>query len=118
MSITPKAIQSLIWKRQSKAGCALGMYSRNSEWSFPRWEALRFHQRPRRHSMRRRTLPSLCTSVLARSRTYHAVDAHTRYRLRQWLRYKHNRKGAGTGAYPDEYLYEQLGLVHDLIAKT
>jgi hypothetical protein len=39
--------------------------------------------------------------------SYRAVDAHTRYRLHQWLRHKHN----GKGAYPDEYLYEQLGLV-------
>ena len=41
------------------------------------------------------------------SKTYRAVDAHTRYRLRQWLRHKHQRKRT----YPDEYLYEQLGLV-------
>jgi RNA-directed DNA polymerase len=41
------------------------------------------------------------------SKAYRAVDAHTRYRLRQWLRQKHN----GKGAYPDEYLYDQLGLV-------
>jgi len=39
--------------------------------------------------------------------SYRAVDAHTRYRLHQWLRHKQN----GKGAYPDEYLYEQLGLV-------
>ena len=41
------------------------------------------------------------------SKAYRAVDAHTRYRLRQWLRHKHQRKRT----YPYEYLYEQLGLV-------
>jgi RNA-directed DNA polymerase len=40
-----------------------------------------------------------------------AVDSHTRWRLRQWLRHKHKKVGAGTGAYPDEYLYEKLGLL-------
>jgi RNA-directed DNA polymerase len=50
------------------------------------------------------------------SAAYRAVDAHARYRLRQWLRRKHQASGAGTGAYPDEYLYETLGL-HRL-AKT
>jgi RNA-directed DNA polymerase len=45
------------------------------------------------------------------SKAYRAVDAHTRYRLRQWLCNKHKRQGSGTRAYPDEYLYEKLGLV-------
>ena len=45
------------------------------------------------------------------TKAYRAVDAHSRYRLRQWLRSKHQRQGAGTRAYPDEYLYETLGLV-------
>jgi hypothetical protein len=31
MSITPEAIQSLIWKRQSKAGCGLGTYCKDSD---------------------------------------------------------------------------------------
>ena len=39
------------------------------------------------------------------------VDSHTRYRLRQWLCGKHKTAGAGTGEYPDEYLYENLGLI-------
>ncbi len=45
------------------------------------------------------------------SKAYRAVDAHARYRLRQWLRRKHKTPGAGTARFPDEYLYETLGLV-------
>ena len=45
------------------------------------------------------------------SKAYRAVDAHARHRLRQWLCRKHKVRGAGTGPYPDEYLYETLGLV-------
>ena len=45
------------------------------------------------------------------SPAYRAVDSHARWRLRQWLCHKHKKAGAGTGAYPDEYLYEKLGLL-------
>ncbi len=45
------------------------------------------------------------------SKAYRTVDSHSRYRLRQWLRKKHKRKGAGTKQYPDEYLHDTLGLV-------
>ena len=45
------------------------------------------------------------------SKAYRAVDAHCRYRLRQWLCAKHQHQGAGTCAYPDGYLHETLGLV-------
>jgi hypothetical protein len=45
------------------------------------------------------------------SKAYRAVDAHARYRLRQWLRGKHKVPGAGTSRFPDEYLYGELGLV-------
>ena len=45
------------------------------------------------------------------SKAYRAVDSHTRQRLRQWLCRKHKTAGSGTGAYPDEYLYERLGLL-------
>ena len=44
------------------------------------------------------------------SKAYRGVDAHARYRLRQWLRKKHKKQGRGFGSYPDEYLYESLGL--------
>jgi len=45
------------------------------------------------------------------SKAYRTVDAHARHRLRQWLRCKHKTPGAGTSRFPDEYLYETLGLV-------
>jgi group II intron reverse transcriptase/maturase len=45
------------------------------------------------------------------SKAYKAVDRHASFRLRQWLRGKHQSKGRGTKAYSDEYLYERLGLV-------
>lgn len=45
------------------------------------------------------------------SKAYRAVDAHARHRLRQWLCHKHKVRGAGTGQYPDEFLYETLGLI-------
>lgn len=45
------------------------------------------------------------------SKAYQAVDAHARYRLRQWLRGKHKRRGRGAMRYPDEHLYDTLGLV-------
>ncbi len=45
------------------------------------------------------------------SKAYRAVDAHTRYRLRQWLRKKHKVRGAATRRFPDEYLYGKLGLL-------
>jgi group II intron reverse transcriptase/maturase len=45
------------------------------------------------------------------SKAYRAVDSHARHRLRQWLCRKHKKAGRGTGAYSDEYLYEQLGLI-------
>jgi len=46
------------------------------------------------------------------SAAYQAVDSHTRYRLRHWLRRKHEgRSRPGVMQYPDEYLYDSLGLV-------
>jgi len=45
------------------------------------------------------------------SKAYRVVDAHTRYRLRQWLRGKHKVPGSGISRFPDEYLYGELGLV-------
>jgi group II intron reverse transcriptase/maturase len=45
------------------------------------------------------------------SHAYRALDAHTRARLRQWLCGKHKRQDRGTARYPDEYLYDTLGLV-------
>ncbi len=44
------------------------------------------------------------------SKAYRVVDAHARDRLRWWLRKKHKVQGSGTGRFPNEYLYETLGL--------
>ena len=45
------------------------------------------------------------------SKAYKAVDKYTTIRLRRWLRHKHKVRNSGHGCYPDEYLYESLGLV-------
>src|SRR5262249_48254402 len=45
------------------------------------------------------------------SKAYRVVDAHTSYRLRQWLRNKHRVSGKGIKRYPDRHLYDTLGLV-------
>jgi len=50
------------------------------------------------------------------SPAYRAVDAHVRYRLRQWLRGKHQTRRSGKALFPDEYLAE-LGLVR-LVARV
>src|SRR5882724_13082146 len=45
------------------------------------------------------------------SKAYRVVDAHTKYRLRQWLCRKHRVQGRGIIRFPDQYLYETLRLV-------
>jgi group II intron reverse transcriptase/maturase len=45
------------------------------------------------------------------SKAYRAVDQHTRQRLRRWLCAKHKVQGSGASHFPDEYLYQTLGLV-------
>lgn len=45
------------------------------------------------------------------SKAYRAIDAHTATRLRRWLCKKHKTGRAARSCYPDEYLYETLGLV-------
>jgi len=44
------------------------------------------------------------------SSAYRAVDAHARGRLRRWLCKKHETPGAGMARFPDEHLYQELGL--------
>jgi len=45
------------------------------------------------------------------STAYRVVDAHTQYQLRWWLCRKHKVKGRGIARFPEEYLYQTLGLV-------
>jgi group II intron reverse transcriptase/maturase len=45
------------------------------------------------------------------SRAYRAIDQHVCRRLRQWLCAKHKVQGQGTARFPDEHLYQKLGLV-------
>jgi group II intron reverse transcriptase/maturase len=45
------------------------------------------------------------------SKAYRSVDAHARNRLRWWLCNKHKIPDKGTVRFPDEVLYETLGLV-------
>ena len=45
------------------------------------------------------------------SPAYRAIDQHVARRLRQWLCGKHKPRGRGTSRYPDDHLYQQLGLV-------
>ena len=44
------------------------------------------------------------------SKAYRAVDSHATERLRRWLRKKHKQPGQGTARFPDEHLYDVLGL--------
>ena len=44
------------------------------------------------------------------SKAYRRVDSHTTARLRRWLRKKHKQPGQGTARFPDEHLYDVLGL--------
>lgn len=45
------------------------------------------------------------------SKAYRAVDNYVTKRLRRWLCKKHKVPGQGTKQYPDDYLYDTLGLV-------
>ena len=45
------------------------------------------------------------------SRTYRAVDNHTRHRLRQWLNGKHRGRGTREVRHPAPYLHQHLGLL-------
>jgi group II intron reverse transcriptase/maturase len=44
------------------------------------------------------------------SKAYRAIDAHASERLRRWLCKKHKLAGRGTARFPDEHLYDVLGL--------
>jgi group II intron reverse transcriptase/maturase len=45
------------------------------------------------------------------TKAYHAVDRHTTYRLRKWLRWKHKVTSRAWARFPDTYLYQTLGLI-------
>jgi RNA-directed DNA polymerase len=45
------------------------------------------------------------------TKPYRAIELHTCNRLRRWLCRKHKRRGKGISRFPDEYLYQTLGLV-------
>mgnify|MGYP000440651257 FL=1 len=45
------------------------------------------------------------------SKAYAAVDRHVSRRLRRWLCGKHKVQGQGTSRFPNDYLYQKLGLV-------
>ena len=45
------------------------------------------------------------------TRAYRRLDKHTTTRLRRWLCKKHKVSGHGYTRYPDEYLYDSLGLI-------
>lgn len=45
------------------------------------------------------------------SKAYAGVDRHARHRLRRWLCAKHREPGTGWTRYPDEFLYQELGLI-------
>jgi group II intron reverse transcriptase/maturase len=45
------------------------------------------------------------------SRSYRRIDHHVQTRLRRWLCAKTGRQGAGTGVYPNQRLYTELGLI-------
>lgn len=51
------------------------------------------------------------------SPAYRAINTHVTQRLRRWLCKKHKVPGKGTTRYPNQYLFEQLGLVN-LPART
>lgn len=51
------------------------------------------------------------------SPAYRVINTHVTQRLRRWLCKKHKVPGKGTTRYPNQYLYEQLGLVN-LPART
>ena len=44
------------------------------------------------------------------SKAYRGIDAHVRMRLRRWLCKRHKTPGRGIARFPDEHLYQKLGL--------
>jgi group II intron reverse transcriptase/maturase len=46
------------------------------------------------------------------SPAYQAINLHVTQRLRRWLCTKHKVRGSGRTRYPDQYLYERMGLIN------
>jgi RNA-directed DNA polymerase len=45
------------------------------------------------------------------SKAYRAVNSYTAPRLRRWLCHKHKVTSTGTTRFPNEYLYDTIGLI-------
>ena len=45
------------------------------------------------------------------TKVYRRLDRYTTTRLRRWHCGKHKVSGTGLSRYPDEYLYDRLGLI-------
>jgi hypothetical protein len=45
------------------------------------------------------------------TKAYRFLDKYTTTRLRRWLCKKHKLNGRGYTRYPDEFFYQQLGLI-------
>jgi len=81
-----------------------------SEMTLPRWTLKEVQERVARlNQMMRGWANYFCLGPV--SKAYRTVDAHARKRLRRWLCRKHKERSRGITRYPDQYLYETLGLV-------
>jgi len=45
------------------------------------------------------------------TKAYRFLDRYTTTRLRRWLRKKHKQRSGGLKRYPDEFFYQQMGLI-------
>ena len=52
-----------------------------------------------------------CLGLGPVDKCYRAIDAHVRYRFRQWFKRKHKMQCLEMSRYPDDYLHDVLGLV-------
>lgn len=51
-------------------------------------------------------------------RAYWILRQYTERRIRRWLMHKHKRRGTGYRQYPDEFLYEKLGLFRPVVSRV
>ncbi len=45
------------------------------------------------------------------TKAYRFLDKYTTTRLRRWLCKKHKQQSGGSKRYPDEFFYQQMGLI-------